>query len=180
MKRFVRLSLFAAMMLFLSGCMMVSESAALSKKDLSKVVLQEAEVPEEFRNMSIFNQQDAEMFFQRGEEDVITAYAGASYLNPQGGLNYIYSVVVVYDDETSAADVYYNVIDQVNAKMHLESDKIGDESLLYTIPSGTSFYNIWHYKEAVGYVAIITKLKTSFDRNDVIAASKLMQSRLEE
>lgn len=180
MKKHIYLSLLVAVMLFLSGCLPEADGLTLAKKDLSKAILQEADVPEEFRNMSIFSQQNAEMFFPRGEEDKIAGFAGASYLNPQGGLNYIYTVIIVFDDETSARNVYTNTTKQVNERMRLASEQIGDESLLYTIPSGTSFYNIWRYQEAVGYVAIITKLQTSFDQNAVVAASKLMQSRLEE
>jgi hypothetical protein len=154
-------------------------SASLAKKDLSKVVLQPDEVPATFGNQSIFAEDEADRIFMHGDDDKVESFYGVSYLYPKDGLNLIYSAVVVFDDVESASSVYANTSGQVNSQLHLLQDAIGEESLLFKTLSGTSFYSIWRYQEAVGWVAVITKLNVGFGYDEVLDASKLMQARLE-
>ena len=163
------------------GCFAIGGgSTSLAKKDLSKVVLQPDEVPETFANQSVFAEDEADRIFLHGDDDKIDSFYGVSYLNPKDGLNQIYSVVVVFDDVDSAGSVYANTSGQVNSQLHLLKDAIGEESLLFKTLSGTSFYSIWRYKEVVGWVAVLTKKQVGFGYDEVLAASKLMQERLEK
>jgi len=176
-----RIAILVCISIFLLGCLTAGGgSRSLSKKDLDKVVLQYEDVPENFSNLSVIGEEGIEMFFPRTSEDKIDAYAGVSYLNPKDGINLIYSVVVVFDDVVSAESVYASVAGQVNSVLNLLTDEIGDESLLFKTPAGTSFTSIWRYQEAVCYAAVITKRNVSFGYDEVLAASKLMQKRLEE
>ncbi len=151
LRRFVFLILSAVVA---SACLLTDSPA---KKDLSTVVLQPDDVPADFSNQAIFSDQDIEHFFQLGDNDSIENYAGVSYLNPQDGLNYIYSVVVAFDDQESAESVYKNFTGQVNSQLHRQKDKIGDQSLVFSTPTGTSFYSIWRSNDMLGYVAVITR-----------------------
>ena len=165
----------------LMGCFAFGgASTSLAKKDLSKVVLQPDDVPETFGNQSIFAEDEADRIFLHGDDDKVESFYGVSYLYPKDGLNLIYSVVVVFDDVESASSVYANTSGQVNSQLHLLKDTIGDESLLFKTLSGTSFYSIWRYQEAVGWVAVITKQQVGFGYDEILAASKLMQERLQE
>src|SRR6266498_3344361 len=121
MKKFCRISLFFLISVVLNSCVLM-DTTSLDKKDLSKVVLQQSDIPEEFSNMAIFTDKDIEMFFPHETEDKVDAYYGVSYLYPHDGLNYIYSVIAVYDDETSASSVYNKVIQQVNPKLYMLKD----------------------------------------------------------
>lgn len=181
MSKIARPVILLAVSILLMGCFAIGgASQSLAKKDLSKVVLQLDEVPEAFSNPSIYGEEGIKMFFPLSDGDKIDAFSGVSYLNPQNGINMIYSVVVVLDDVESAQSVYANVSGQVNTQLHLLKDEIGEESLLFKTLSGTSFFSIWRYLEAVGYVAVTTKRDVGFGYKEVLAASKLMQKRLEE
>lgn len=181
MNKPVRLVIVLAISVLLMGCFAIGgASKSLAKKDLDKVVLQLHEVPETFSNPSIYGEDGIKMFFPLGDGDKIDAFAGVSYLNPQNGINMIYSVVVVFDDVESAQSVYASVAGQVNSSLHLLKDEIGDESLLFKTPAGTAFTSIWRYQEAVCYAAVITKRNVGFGYDEILAASKKMQERLAE
>ncbi|MRS04266.1 hypothetical protein EG832_13775 [bacterium] len=181
MKKTRRIVVLLCISIVLMGCFAIGGgSTSLAKKDLSKVVLQLTDVPKAFSNPSVLGKETIESFYLRGDQDKIDAYAGVSYLNPEGGINLIYSVVVVFDDIESAESVYTGVASQVNSSLQMLKDDIGDESLLFRTPTGTSFTSIWRYQEAVGYVAVITRQQVGFGYDEVLAASKLMQDRLQE
>ena len=87
---------------------------------------------------------------------------------------------MVYDEETSAKNVYTKITAPVNAQLHRLKDEIGDESLLFSNLPGTSFFSVWRHKEAIGYIALITKLQLKYGYDEIVSASKLMQARLTE
>jgi hypothetical protein len=164
----------------IAGCSLVGLGSK-RKMDLSKVVLQQDEVPAEFSNPSVFGDQAIGQFFPLGEDDAIDNYYGVSYLYPKDGINLIYSVVAVFDDEESASDVYKNVTGQVNSQLHHQKNKFGDESLVFTTLSGTSIFSIWRNHDKLGFIAVVTRLPDAgFGIDDVVAASKLVEARLSD
>lgn len=180
MKVLVRTILILAAGWLAAGCLLAGDGFS-SKRDLSEVVLQQEDVPAEFSNLSVFGDEGIKMFFPLGEDDAIENYYGVSYLYPKDGLNYIYSIVVEFDDEDSAKSVYANVTGQVNSKIVRQENKFADESLVYSTLSETSHFSIWRHQATLGFVALVTRLvDAGFGYREVVAASKLVESRLSE
>jgi hypothetical protein len=178
MKHIFRGAWLLVALLMTVGCML-SEFASSGNPDLSKVVLQPDEVPVEFDNQAVYGEEGIQQFFPLGADDSIKDFYGVSYLYPKDGINMIFSVVVVLDDEESAKSVYKNVTSQVKSQLHLQKNKFGDESLVFSTLSGTSVFSVWRTGDTLGYTAITTRLvDAGFGFKEIVAASKLVQSRL--